>query len=173
MTSRLICQGGIAAAFCSLGPAAGGCCSRSPHCLIAVCGVVAVRESGDGRRSGCCKVAEEFKEFENSHAEVMQPARRHAVCDVGLQEARPSRFGTGAWPMSTALVPLAPRERRALSRSTSIRPRADFLAQLIATSAQLPQTRLRRRAEPDVAIAAYGANDRSPPRVGGALKRSL
>ena len=72
-----------------------------------------------------------------------------------------------------ALVPLAPRERRALSRSTSIRPRADFLAQLIATSAQLPQTRLRRRAEPDVAIAAYGANDRSPPRTGGALTRSL
>ncbi len=75
--------------------------------------------------------------------------------------------------MSTALVPLAPRECRALSRSTSIRPRADFLAQLIATSAQLPQTRLRRRAEPDVAIAAYGANDRAPPRAGGALTRSL
>jgi len=76
--------------------------------------------------------------------------------------------------MSTALVPLASRERRALSRFTSIRPRADFLAQLIATSAQLPQTRLRRRAEPDVAIAAYGANDRSPPpRAGRALTRSL
>ena len=75
--------------------------------------------------------------------------------------------------MSTALVPLAPRERRALSRFTSIRPRADFLAQLIATSAQLPQTRLRRRAEPDVAIAAYCLSDRVPVSAGSALRRSL
>jgi len=75
--------------------------------------------------------------------------------------------------MSTALVPLIPRERRALSWFTSIRPRADFLAQLIATSVQLPQTRQRRRADLGEAVAAYGANDRSPPRAGGALIRSL
>lgn len=34
-------------------------------------------------------------------------------------------------------------------------PAAGFLAQLIATRAQAPQTRLRRRAEPEEAIAVY------------------
>ena len=75
--------------------------------------------------------------------------------------------------MNTALVSMAPRERRAGSRCNGTRPRADFLAQLIATSAQLPQTRVRRRAEPDVAIAAYCASDREPLSAGSALKRSL
>lgn len=32
---------------------------------------------------------------------------------------------------------------------------APFLAQLLATKADLPQTRARRRAEPDEALAAY------------------
>jgi hypothetical protein len=53
------------------------------------------------------------------------------------------------------------------------RPRADFLAQLIATVTQAPQTRVRRRAEPDEAIAAYGASDRAPARTGRAVSRSL
>ncbi len=75
--------------------------------------------------------------------------------------------------MNTALVSLAPRERRALSRCIGTPPRADFLAQLIATSAQLPQTRLRRRAEPDVAIAAYCSSNRILLSAGGALQRSL
>jgi hypothetical protein len=53
------------------------------------------------------------------------------------------------------------------------RPRADFLAQLIATLAQAPQTRARRRAEPDEAIAAYGASDRSSTLACPTLSRSL
>lgn len=55
---------------------------------------------------------------------------------------------------SRALVvvePPAERPRRAIHRE------APFLAQLIATKAQHPQTRVRRRAEPDEAIAAYRA----------------
>jgi|RhiMethySRZTD1v2_1073278.scaffolds.fasta_scaffold79987_2 hypothetical protein len=36
-------------------------------------------------------------------------------------------------------------------------PAAPFLAQLIATQMQLPQTRARRRAEPDEAVAVYGS----------------
>jgi hypothetical protein len=44
---------------------------------------------------------------------------------------------------------------RPLSRARH--PAAPFLAQLIATQMQLPQTRARRRAEPAEAIAAYGA----------------
>lgn len=47
---------------------------------------------------------------------------------------------------------------RPLSRTRH--PAAPFLAQLIATQMQLPQTRARRRAEPGEAIAAYGAHTR-------------
>ena len=50
------------------------------------------------------------------------------------------------------LEPLAPSERPPrLTRH----PAAAFLAQLIATEMQAPQTRARRRAEPDEAIAIY------------------
>ena len=52
-----------------------------------------------------------------------------------------------------ALAPIAKRERAASFRE------APFLAQLIATRDQLPQTRERRRAEPGEAIAAYRAAD--------------
>ena len=45
---------------------------------------------------------------------------------------------------------------RALSRTRH--PAAPFLAQLIATQMQLPQTRARRRAEPAEAVAAYRAH---------------
>jgi hypothetical protein len=51
-----------------------------------------------------------------------------------------------------ALQPIVPRER-----SPTGRPQAGFLAHLIATDRQLPQTRARRRAEPADAIAAYRA----------------
>jgi len=53
------------------------------------------------------------------------------------------------------------------------RPRADFLAQLIATLAQAPQTRVRRRAEPADAIAAYDASGRRSALASPALSRSL
>jgi hypothetical protein len=39
--------------------------------------------------------------------------------------------------------------------------------------AQAPQTRLRRRAEPQQAIAAYGAVARRGNRTGGMVSRSL
>ena len=70
--------------------------------------------------------------------------------DADTPETRP----TGA----TALVPVSevqpPAEdnRRSLRRSS-----ASFLAQLIANEKNLPQTRERRRADPQVALAAYGA----------------
>ena len=37
------------------------------------------------------------------------------------------------------------------------RPSAAFIAHLVATAEQAPQTRLRRRAEPETAHAAYAA----------------
>ena len=52
-----------------------------------------------------------------------------------------------------AVGPAAAREPVASFRE------APFLAQLIATREQLPQTRERRRAEPGEAIAAYRATE--------------
>lgn len=75
--------------------------------------------------------------------------------------------------VSAALIPVVPSAREAPAHYDSGRPRADFLAQLIATSGQAPQTRVRRRAEPAEAIAAYGASDRSPLPARHALSRSL
>ena len=68
-------------------------------------------------------------------------------------------------PLSTALVRLAPATDSAPVLQVGSRPRADFLAQLIATSVKAPQTRVRRRAEPDVAIALLF--ERSNPDVCG------
>ena len=67
---------------------------------------------------------------------------------------QPALAPTEPAPASRALVAMEPpvaRERPALYRQ------APFLAQLIATKGQHPQTRARRRAEPDEAIAAYRA----------------
>jgi len=75
--------------------------------------------------------------------------------------------------LRNALVPLAPHIRDAVDPRPAPRSSADFIAQLIATSAQLPQTRGRRRAAPDEAAALYRALDR-PSRVPGrALSRTL
>lgn len=75
--------------------------------------------------------------------------------------------------MSTALIRLAATDDEAPICAAAGRPRADFLAQLIATAGQAPQTRMRRRAEPGEAIAAYRAGGRLPALVGHALAYSL
>jgi hypothetical protein len=56
---------------------------------------------------------------------------------------------------SRALVALTPAV--ATYKPSDSRRQAAFLAHLIATKGQLPQTRERRRAEPAEAIAAYRA----------------
>jgi hypothetical protein len=58
-----------------------------------------------------------------------------------------------------AIEPAAPSQRLA---SLTRHPAAPFLAQLIATQMLAPQTRARRRAEPEVAIAAYSMAGRRP-----------
>ena len=75
--------------------------------------------------------------------------------------------------MRTALIPVAAGDAETSLRHSGSRPRADFLAQLIATAAQAPQTRMRRRAEPEEAVAAYGARDRSPLPQCPTLSRCL
>lgn len=56
---------------------------------------------------------------------------------------------------SRALVAVEPATPHAGPRVLTRHPAAPFLAQLIATHLQVPQTRVRRRAEPAEAIAAY------------------
>jgi hypothetical protein len=75
--------------------------------------------------------------------------------------------------VSTALVPVVVSDSSLAPGSAAGRPRADFLAQLIATVTQAPQTRMRRRAEPAEAVAVYGAVDRRPSASHPALSRSL
>ena len=75
--------------------------------------------------------------------------------------------------MSTALVPITVSKPAADATACSVRPRADFLAHLIATAAQAPQTRMRRRAEPAEAVAIYGAIEERPALRRPALLRSL
>ena len=59
-------------------------------------------------------------------------------------------------PSIRALVPLRPSPTSGIGPSAQ-RPSATFLTQLIATAQQAPQTRQRRRAEPDEANAVYAA----------------
>jgi len=79
--------------------------------------------------------------------------------------------------VSNALVSLAQTDQAAAQAPATVRTtsraNADFVAHLIATSAQAPQTRARRRANPEDAIAAYGALGHWPTPVGRKLSRSL
>jgi len=58
--------------------------------------------------------------------------------------------------MSGALVPLTPVVRESAPLFPWNRPHAAFVAHLIATAMAVPQTRMRRRAEPAEAAAIYG-----------------
>lgn len=75
--------------------------------------------------------------------------------------------------MIKALVPAAATNAERPTVRPHHRPDASFVAHLIATAARLPQTRERRRAEPEQAIAAYAALGQWPTEVGRALSRSL
>jgi hypothetical protein len=78
------------------------------------------------------------------------PAAQHDG-DIDLEETR----------ALIAVEAAAPVERLV---STMRHPAAPFLAQLIATRMQMPQTRARRRAEPEEAIGVYrSSNDRAHP----------
>jgi len=55
-----------------------------------------------------------------------------------------------------ALIPLSP-VRRTERTQTVVRQPVNFLAHLIATEQAIPQTRERRRVEPQIAAASYAA----------------
>ncbi|WP_035981341.1 hypothetical protein [Bradyrhizobium sp. STM 3843] len=67
---------------------------------------------------------------------------------------------------SVALVPLVHAAGRASATHRSVRPDPTFLAHLIATAEQLPQTRNLRRAAPADALSAYAAHLQTDHRVG-------
>ncbi len=69
----------------------------------------------------------------------------------GTEERDPQAPETGA----RALIPITASVAGDGSPSLSRHPAAPFLAQLIATQMQAPQTRARRRAAPEDAIAIY------------------
>jgi len=75
--------------------------------------------------------------------------------------------------LHNALVPLAPTDRKAANLRAGSRGNADFIAHLIATSIQAPQTRSRRRATADEATAVYRALAPLPSLPGRTLSRSL
>ncbi|HEX3506055.1 MAG TPA: hypothetical protein VHU22_21950 [Xanthobacteraceae bacterium] len=76
-------------------------------------------------------------------------------------------------PVNTSLVPIRPTNRDTDTQRPANRPDCGFIAHLIATKAQAPQTRARRRAEPDEAISAYVALGQRPSAAGRILVRSL
>jgi len=74
---------------------------------------------------------------------------------------------------SRALVPVEPVQDAQRAGLTTGRPEAPFLAHLIATREQLPQTRARRRAEPQDVVNHYAAALAARPQpVDLKLKRS-
>ncbi len=74
-------------------------------------------------------------------------APRHTPSDAGEPEATETE--------TRALITVGPIAASERSPLTSQRPAAAFVAQLIATQMHAPQTRARRRAEPEEAIAIY------------------
>ena len=80
--------------------------------------------------------------------------------------------------MNNALVPVTSINRDTDCRDADLphrasRPDCGFIAHLIATKAQAPQTRTRRRAEPAEVISAYNGLGQRPAAAGGVLSRSL
>jgi hypothetical protein len=96
---------------------------------------------------------------------------RLAQSDAG---AAARQVGTAADPPQAgrALVLAGSRPGTGVGPVRS-RPSAVFLAQLIATAQQAPQTRRRRRAEPDEASLSYAAVSAPAARMGRAICRSM
>jgi hypothetical protein len=97
-----------------------------------------------------------------------------AFVGSGRTPRETSAARAGAPSAQRALVRIAPDDpARAVSlRPAEARPAAPFLAHLIATVQGAPQTRERRRADPDRAITAYAAMMQVPESAGQAVRES-
>ena len=88
-------------------------------------------------------------------------ARRATAADRDRPES-------GSAETSRAVIALPPIERSQPAMRWTGRPAAEFLAHLIATDQQAPQTRVRRRAPPAEAARVYAAASAAPPHAAGA-----
>jgi hypothetical protein len=87
-------------------------------------------------------------------------------------QARPAQAGTSSGQRALVrIAPAAPADGVSL-RTAEARPTAPFLAHLIATAQSAPQTRERRRADPDWAITAYAGMMQVPESAGRAVRES-
>jgi hypothetical protein len=106
------------------------------------------------------------------------------IAASSMKQQSASRFGTRRMQdietdtraesaVGRALVivePAAPEN----ARYVPIHPSAAFIAHLLAAKANLPQTRERRRAEPDEAAHSYQVSmTPRPPRKGRVLSRAM
>lgn len=107
-----------------------------------------------------------MKILETTPVTGFSPRRAAVTLEAGETETRPA---------SHALVPVEQLLRTLQLRLSLARPDATFVAHLIATATQTPQTRLLRRATSADALATYGqAKGRDParrPRDGSRLTR--
>jgi hypothetical protein len=93
-------------------------------------------------------------------------------CPAPAQHPDPELVGPASVPaQGRALVRLAPAQATSTKTANS-RPAANFLAHLIATADGAPQTRHRRRAEPDQADAIYAAASAFAAPTGRLLRRT-
>jgi hypothetical protein len=93
------------------------------------------------------------------------PLRGHGLTPVANDDAAPEAE-------CRALTVVSPVPARDAANDVPRRS-APFLTQLLATKAGVPQSRERRRAEPDVAVHAYEANMAPlPPLQGKVLSRA-
>jgi hypothetical protein len=99
-------------------------------------------------------------------------ALRHAACGYEIADGATVPFRHKENPVSKSLITLALAGAAASTRQAHGQ-RADFIAHLIAVRLQAPQTRARRRAEPEDATAAYGALGQWPTPAGRVFSRAL
>jgi hypothetical protein len=93
----------------------------------------------------------------------------------GVRDAATTEAGKASESAATgrALIPVSP-VRTSERPAAAVRQPASFLAHLIATEQAIPQTRERRRIEPNVAAAIYAAARESvPAQSGHALSRAM
>ncbi len=92
---------------------------------------------------------------------------------AGDSEAEPRADQPSAAAARSSRALIALRPIRPDDSEMRARPQAEFLAHLIATDRKLPQTRQRRRAQPEDAVAAYAATGAErPARAGRRLSRT-
>lgn len=94
---------------------------------------------------------------------------RHGASDASSRDCETAAETSS----SRALIPLAPVQSCERTQ-TVVRQPASFLAHLIATEQAMPQTRERRRLDPQAAAAIYSAaGAHVPARTIHALSRAM